>query len=420
MLTEWNDRNEIPTILLRPLVESARQRMAASSGSVGAMEECEVMELVEDLVLSHSPARDLSIDEKRQLIRSVFCSLRRELEILHDYANDPDVSEIMVNGTGGIFVERKGCIARLPVAFEDAEDLEKVIRRLAAHVGREMNDLHPIVDARLQDGSRINAVDRSIALGGPILTIRKFNKNRMTMEDLIRRNDITREAADLLSRLVQSGYNMFVSGGTSSGKTTFLNILSDSIPSGERVIVIEDSAELAIRNHENLVRMEARKANAQGKGAVTIADLIRTSLRMRPDRIIVGEVRGGEVVDMLQAMSTGHDGSLSTGHANSPAGMIVRLETLFLAASGFPIEAVRNQIAGAIDVFVHLKRSPDGRRSVWSIAEVAGYSNGVVQLNELYHRVPHRGLVATGNRLMHVEKLIQSGLADEERAEDIQ
>lgn len=347
------------------------------------------------------------MEQRRQLIRSVFCSLRRELEILHDYASDPDVSEIMVNGTEGIFIESKGSMCKLPIAFEQVEDLEKVIRRLAARVGREMNDLHPIVDARLADGSRINAVDRSIALDGPVLTIRKFNKNRMTLEDLILRKDITQQAADLLVDLVQSGYNMFVSGGTSSGKTTFLNILSDAIPPSERVIVIEDSAELAIRNHENLVRMEARKANAQGKGAVTIADLIKTSLRMRPDRIIVGEVRGAEVVDMLQAMSTGHDGSLSTGHANSAAGMVVRLETLFLAASGFPIEAVRNQIAGAIDVFVHLKRTAGGRRQVWSITEVAGYIDGTIQLNELFHFDAKQGLIPTGNRLLHDEKLKQ-------------
>lgn len=404
MLTGWKEHNNAENIALGALVNSARRKMAET----GALESDEaVQELVECLVLSCESSKNLSMEQRRQLIRSVFCSLRRELEILHDYASDPDVSEIMVNGTEGIFIESKGSMCKLPIAFEQVEDLEKVIRRLAARVGREMNDLHPIVDARLADGSRINAVDRSIALDGPVLTIRKFNKNRMTLEDLILRKDITQQAADLLVDLVQSGYNMFVSGGTSSGKTTFLNILSDAIPPSERVIVIEDSAELAIRNHENLVRMEARKANAQGKGAVTIADLIKTSLRMRPDRIIVGEVRGAEVVDMLQAMSTGHDGSLSTGHANSAAGMVVRLETLFLAASGFPIEAVRNQIAGAIDVFVHLKRTAGGRRQVWSITEVAGYIDGTIQLNELFHFDAKQGLIPTGNRLLHDEKLKQ-------------
>ncbi|HCU08172.1 MAG TPA: pilus assembly protein [Clostridiales bacterium] len=365
----------------------------------------QVLEIVEDLVLSHRALVDLAPGKKKKLIRLIFCSLRRELEILHDYAEDPDVSEIMVNGIDGIFIERCGRIERVPAFFESTEDLEKVIQRLAARVSREMNDLHPIVDARLQDGSRINAVNRSIALDGPVLTIRKFNRDRMTLDDLIRQKDITAEAAELLVRLVRSGYNMFVSGGTSSGKTTFLNVLSDCIPREERVIVIEDSAELAIRNHENLVRMEARNANAQGRGAVTIRDLIKTSLRMRPDRIIVGEVRGGEVVDMLAAMSTGHDGSLSTGHANSPAGMIGRLETLFLSASGFPVEAVRSQIADAIDIFVHLKRSSDGRRQVWEIAEVEGCSEGAVRLNKLFHHVPGKGLIPTGNRLMHKEKL---------------
>ncbi|MDD3290215.1 MAG: ATPase, T2SS/T4P/T4SS family [Eubacteriales bacterium] len=402
MLTEWKTNSSSCPVSLRQLSEGVRYRMAQTAE---ALSDEQVLEIVENLVLSHSALGDLSPGKKKRWIRLIFCSLRRELEILHDYAEDPDVSEIMVNGIGGIFIERCGKIQRVPVFFENVEDLEKVIRRLAARVSREMNDLHPIVDARLQDGSRINAVNRSIALDGPVLTIRKFNRDRMTLEDLIRQKDISEEAADLLIRLVRSGYNMFVSGGTSSGKTTFLNVLSDFIPKEERVIVIEDSAELAIRNHENLVRMEARSANAQGRGAVTIRDLIKTSLRMRPDRIIVGEVRGGEVVDMLAAMSTGHEGSLSTGHANSPAGMIGRLETLFLTASGFPVEAVRSQIADAIDVFVHLKRTSDGRRRVWEIAEVEGCMESAVRLNKLFHHVPGKGLISTGNKLIHTEKL---------------
>ena len=224
------------------------------------------------------------------------------------------------------------------------------------------------------------------------------------MEDLISRGDITTEASDFLKELVESGYNMFVSGGTSSGKTTFLNVLSDYIPSDERVIVIEDSAELQIRNHENLVRMESKSANAQGKGEVPIKDLIKSSLRMRPDRIIVGEVRGDEVVDMLAAMSTGHDGSLSTGHANSPAGMIGRLETLHIAASGFPMQAVRSQIAGAIEIFIHLQRFSEGHRRVTEISEVAGIENGEIILNKIFNYVPGKGLVKTENHLLHKEK----------------
>ena len=249
---------------------------------------------------------NVSYRRLNELVRFVFCALRCELEILQDLADDPDVTEIMVNGPDSIFIERAGKTCCADLSFETAENLTRVIQRLAARVGREMNELHPIVDARLSDGSRINAVHSSIAIGGPILTIRKFNRSRMTMDDLIEQGDISRDAAALLQKLTAAGYNIFISGGTSSGKTTFLNILSDHIPKTERVVVIEDSAELQIRSIPNLVRMEARSANAQGKGAIAIRDLIRTSLRQRPDRVIVGEVRGEEVVDMLAAMSTGH------------------------------------------------------------------------------------------------------------------
>lgn len=402
MLTEPKNCKAQGGASLKELSQAVRGRMVQSQGPLS---DEQVLALVEELVLQHPALYDLTPARKKEWIRLVFCSLRRELEILHDYASDPDVSEIMVNGTQGIFIERCGKIEKVPVCFGSSEELNNVIQRLAAGVSREMNELHPILDARLADGSRINAVNSNIAIGGPVLTIRKFNRDRMTLEDLVRQKDISREAADLLVRLVRGGYNMFVSGGTSSGKTTFLNVLSDCIPPEERVIVIEDSAELAIRKHENLVRLEARNANAQGKGAITIRDLIKTSLRMRPDRIIVGEVRGGEVVDMLAAMSTGHDGSLCTGHANSPAGMIGRLETLFLSASGFPIEAVRSQIAEAIDIFVHLKRTSDGRRQVYEITEVEGYFDGKVRLNPLFARLPGKGLIPTGRRLIHGEKL---------------
>jgi len=373
------------------------------------MDDAGVDELCAAAIDDFPEAIDLSPRERSKLKRLVFCMLRRELEILQDLADDPSVTEIMVNGKDDIFIEHSGRIEKAPVHFESAERLTRVIQRIAAGVGREINDLNPIVDARLSDGSRVNAVNSNIAINGPILTIRKFNRSRMSMADLIRQGDISSDAAAFLGRLVRSGYNIFVSGGTSSGKTTFLNILSDLIPPEERLIVIEDSAELQIRNHENLVRMEARNANAQGKGAVTIRDLIRTSLRMRPDRIIVGEVRGGEVVDMLAAMSTGHDGSLSTGHANSPAGMLLRLETLFLSASGFPLDAVRGQIAGAIDIFVHLARTPDGHRRVTEITEVAGYEQGVIRLNSLFEYTPGEGLKATGNELINTAKLRLAG-----------
>lgn len=403
MLTAWKSNENCKKLSVKKLSDEIRSLMLENDNE---QTDEEVLALTEDYLLSHQALRGYAPREKEAVIRLVFCSLRRELEILQDIADNPAVTEIMVNGCENIFIEKNGHVSRAAVAFESTKELEAVIQRLAAKVGREMNELNPIVDARLADGSRINAVNKNIAVNGPILTIRKFNASDMTMQDLIAQNDITPDAADLLKKLVECGYNMFVSGGTSSGKTTFLNILSDFIPPHERVIVIEDSAELAIRKHENLVRLEAKNANAQGKGAVTIRDLIKTSLRMRPDRIIVGEVRGGEVVDMLAAMSTGHDGSLSTGHANSPEGMLGRLETMFLSVSNFPMEAVRSQIAEAIDIFVHLTRTGEGKRRVTEITEVAGYENGRIQLNPMYRYIKGKGLSATGNTLLHTDKLV--------------
>ncbi len=385
------------------IVELADKVRARMAGREEISDEA-VLELCEEVVLSapELAARDLS--EKSGIIRAVFCTLRRELEILQDLADDPTVSEIMVNGTDGVFVEREGRISEAEVGFESPAQLLGVIQRLAARVSRELNELNPIVDARLSDGSRINAVNSNVAIGGPILTIRRFNAGRLTMEDLIEGGCITREAADFLEELVRCRYNIFVSGGTSSGKTTFLNVLSDFIPEEERLIVIEDSAELAIRGHPDLVRLEAKLPNAQGKGAVTIRELIKASLRMRPDRIIVGEVRGAEVVDMLAAMSTGHDGSLSTGHSNSCRGMVLRLESLFLSASGFPIESIRGQIAEGIDIFVHLARSRDGRRRVMEISQLGGISAGEIELEPLF-RLSGGELRRTGAPLRRTEKL---------------
>lgn len=388
----------------KPSIEELAGEVRREYNLSSSLNDEEINKLCIDVVSQNQKISYLNSKEKEKLARLVFCSLRCELEILQDIADDPDISEIMINGKDHIFYEKHGEIIRADMAFETTEQLESIIQRLAAKVGREMNDLNPIVDARLSDGSRVNAVHSNIAIGGPILTIRKFNQSRMTIDDLIMRNDITKEAADFLKKLVEARYNIFVSGGTSSGKTTFLNVLSDYIPSNERVIVIEDSAELQIRNHENLVRMESKSANAQGKGEVTIKDLIKSSLRMRPDRIIVGEVRGDEVVDMLAAMSTGHDGSLSTGHANSPAGMIGRLETLHIAASGFPMQAVRSQIAGAIEIFVHLTRFPGGHRKVTEISEIDSYENGEIKLNKIFLYENKRGLVRAG-QLIHKDKL---------------
>ena len=411
MLTNLKENRPKPSIL--DLASEMRRSYDLTSG----ISDSDVAALCKGLVFSKAQYRYLGKSELERIAHLVFCSLRCELEILQDLSDDPEVSEIMINGIHHVFYEKHGSIFRANLEFESVDQLEGIIQRLAAKVGREMNDLNPIVDARLSDGSRVNAVNSNIAIDGPVLTIRKFNQSRMTIDDLINRGDITKEAALFLQKLVESGYNMFVSGGTSSGKTTFLNVLSDYIPSSERVIVIEDSAELQIRNHENLVRMESKSANAQGKGEVPIKELIKSSLRMRPDRIIVGEVRGDEVVDMLAAMSTGHDGSLSTGHANSPAGMIGRLETLHIAASGFPMQAVRSQIAGAIEIFIHLQRFSGGHRRVTEISEVVGIENGEIVLNKLFSYVPGQGLMKTENQLLHKEKYEmyqeRSGLGDD-------
>ena len=398
MLSNWKANRPKPSILA--LASEVRDMYSMS----GAISDNEVNRLCRDVIARKAELSYLSTEEREKLIRLVFCSLRCELEILQDIADDPEISEIMINGKDHVFYEKHGNIVRADIEFETTEQLETIIQRLAAQVGREMNDLNPIVDARLSDGSRVNAVHSNIAIGGPILTIRKFNQSRMTMDDLIAKGDITKEASEFLKTLVEAGYNMFVSGGTSSGKTTFLNVLSDFIPPEERVIVIEDSAELQIRNHENLVRMESKSANTQGKGEISIRDLIKSSLRMRPDRIIVGEVRGDEVVDMLAAMSTGHDGSLSTGHANSPAGMLGRLETLHIAASGFPMQAVRSQIAGAIEIFVHLNRFAGGHRKVTEISEIDRIENGEIKLNKIFSYDNQKGLIKSGE-LIHTDKL---------------
>jgi pilus assembly protein CpaF len=383
------------------LAEAVRKRMDGHS----MLSDEYVNDLCIELVLADKAMLLRPLHDAAFYVRQVFCTLRCELEILQDIADDKDVTEIMVNGPSDIFVERRGKVERSNIRFETRQQLKRVIQRLAAGVGRELNDLNPIVDARLSDGSRINAVHSNIAINGPILTIRRFNKSRMSMDDLIAQGDITKEAADFVKLLVEAGYNIFVSGGTSSGKTTFLNIVSDYIPKDERVIVIEDSAELMIRGHENIVRMEAKSANAQGRGEVTIRDLIRASLRMRPDRIIVGEVRGIEVIDMIAAMSTGHDGSLSTGHANSARGMIRRLETMYLAESGYPIDAVRGQIAEAMEILIHLRRDASGRRRVVEIAEFKAYENSEPVLNRLYEYVGAEGLRPTGEKLIRRDKL---------------
>lgn len=389
--------------------EMTKEIRRAISTKEGQMSDEEVLSYIEHYVLERGSLSICDIGESHKMIMKIFYSIRKDLDILQPYADDETVSEIMVNGKDDIFVERNGIIEKTGESFEKTEDLEEVIRRAAAGIHREINELNPIVDARLHDGSRINAVYKNIALNGPILTIRKFPQKAFTMKDLIGFGTLTQECADYLKMLVETGYNCFISGGTSSGKTTFLNVLTDYIPKEERIIVIEDSAELQIKGIKNIVRMECKNANVQGKGQITMQNLIKTSLRMRPDRIIVGEVRGKEVMDMIQAMNTGHDGSLSTGHGNSIEGMLRRLESMFLQAADFPIDAIRSQIAEGIDIIIHLSRLTDKERKVLEISEIKGVEKDRIIMNSIYKYIPGKGLERTGNRLVNREKLKLKG-----------
>lgn len=341
---------------------------------------------VERIVLQRLDAAGeyCSVDQRVSIVQQVYSSIRG-FGLLDSILRDDSITEVMINGTDNIFIEKNGRLTRLNKSFESQRRLEDIIQRIVSLAGREVNQANPICDTRLPDGSRVNVVLPPIALCGPTVTIRKFSKTPMTIERLIQYGSITQEIADKLELLVRAKYNIFISGGTGSGKTTFLNALSNYIPKDERIITIEDSAELQITGIENLVSLETRNANASGAGQITIRDLIKSSLRMRPERIVVGEVRGGEALDMLQAMNTGHDGSLSTGHANSTRDMLSRLETMVLQGSaGLPLEAIRQQIASAVDIIVHLSRLRDRSRKTMEITEVVGYENGEVALNPLY------------------------------------
>ena len=339
---------------------------------------------IENIVVEQTRGQYLSIQTRVDLVQQVYSSIRG-FGLLDSIIGDDSITEVMINGPDNIFIEKSGKLTKLESSFESQRRLEDIIQRIVGMAGREVNQANPICDTRLPDGSRVNVVLPPISLCGPILTIRKFSKNPMTIEKLIEYGSITREIADKLELLVKAKYNIFISGGTGSGKTTFLNALSNYIPKDERVITIEDSAELQITGVENLVSLETRNANASGAGEVSIRDLIKSSLRMRPERIVVGEVRGGEALDMLQAMNTGHDGSLSTGHANSTEDMLSRLETMVLqGASGLPLEAIRHQIGSAIDIIIHLSRLRDKSRKTMEITEVVGYKNGEIILNPLY------------------------------------
>ncbi len=385
---------------LQELIDSVRMQILSESGNPDSED---VMKMVENTVLGSR--QDLSLAEAKELIWKIYARTRSKLGVLERYIKDDSVNEIMINGKDNLFLETRCGMIRENSLLESTEELEEIIRNIAAGVHREINEMNPILDARLKDGSRVNAVCRNVAVGGPVLTIRKFAKERITISEMVSENTLTAECREYLEILVKCGYNIFISGGTSSGKTTFLNALSDFIPKGERVIVIEDSTELQLSLIDNLVQMECHSANTLGQGRITMEMLIRTSLRMRPDRIIVGEVRGREVSDMLQAMNTGHDGSMSTGHGNSVTGMLRRLEAMYLSGSQIPIDAIRSQIVEGIDIMVHLGRLKDGGRKVLEIQELVDFSNGKYILNPLFLMKDNGRLEFTGNRLKNTSKL---------------
>ncbi len=377
--------------------------------------EEEIRELIDEQIKQESKRKSLALSEREQLRRSLFHAIR-QLGILQELIEDPQITEIMVNGTQGIFIEQKGRLKKLDISFDSSEKLKHVIWQITAECNRVVNEASPIVDARLSDGARVNIVLDPVAINGPILTIRRFPPDPITMEELLAMGALSRECRDWLEVLVQSGCNILVCGGTGSGKTTFLNVLSQFIPSWERVITIEDSAELQIRNISNLVRLETRNANVEGCREITIRDLLKASLRMRPDRIIVGEVRGKEAVDMLQSVNVGHS-AMTTVHANSVRDVVSRLETMVLMGMEMPLLAIRKQIASGFDLMIHLGRLKDGSRRVMEIAEPVEFCEGEVQMQTLY-RFEQRGVLEDGRiqgdflktgELKHVEKVKAAG-----------
>ncbi|MEW4429950.1 ATPase, T2SS/T4P/T4SS family [Paenibacillus pabuli] len=398
--------------------QNMRREVRAGLDLTSSAGDKELWQGIERKVLSDPELDDLTSGERHALVQRLFDSFRG-LDILQPLVDHPDITEIMINSHREIFVEQEGEVSQIQLEFESRERLEDIIQMIVSGVNRIVNESSPIVDARLKDGSRVNIVLPPIALKGPTMTIRKFPSEPMTMSDLIEKGALHEEAAELLQQLVRSKFNIFIGGGTGSGKTSFLNALSQFIPPDERIITIEDSAELQIVTVPNLVSLETRNANTEGKGEISIRDLIKSSLRMRPNRIVIGEVRGAEALDMLQAMNTGHDGSLSTGHANNISDMISRLETMVLSGAELPISVVRQQISSAIDIFVHLSRLRDRSRRVTEISEVIGMKNGEVLLNPLF-RFQERderegkiigGLVQVG-KLKQIEKIQMAGLGE--------
>ncbi len=380
----------------------------------------EMWELIDGLLIREGKRQTLSLEEKAWLRKELFHAVRK-LDVLQELIDNAEITEIMINGPEHIFIEQKGKLSRLEQKFESKEKLEDIIQQIVAACNRVVNEASPIVDARLENGARVNVVLSPVALNGPIVTIRRFPDRPMMMEDLVAFGSVPRGVCEWLGKLVKARYNIFISGGTGSGKTTFLNALSDYIPKDERIITIEDNAELQILNIPNLVRMETRNANVEGCREITIRDLIKTSLRMRPDRIIVGEVRGGEAFDMMQCMNTGHDGSMSTGHANSSKDMLSRLENMILMGMDLPLKAMKQQIASGIDIIIHLGRLRDRSRKVLEIVEVLGFENEEIQLKTIYRFEEEGedkdgkilGILRQKGELTYVEKLKAAGLCAE-------
>ncbi len=386
----------------------------------GNVQDEDVRAAIDDVLLTEETAKWTSLKQIRQVREDIFCSLRR-LDVLQPFIEDVTITEIMVNGAENIYVEQAGTVKKAVCQFESKERLQDVIQQIVAGCNRAVNEASPIVDARLPDGSRVNIVMEPVALNGPFVTIRRFPDKPITIKELIEKGTITEEAAEFMRKLVKAKYNILISGGTGSGKTTFLNVLSGFVPREERVVTIEDSAELQLQGLNNLVSLETRNKNAEGCGEITIRDLIRTSLRMRPDRIIVGEVRGAEAVDMLQALNTGHDGSMSTAHANNAEDLLFRLENMIMMGMDIPLNAIRRQISSGVDIIVHVSRMRDKSRRVEEIREILGYEGDVIRTQVLFAFEEEAtdsdgriiGSLKRKGDLMHEQKLKKAGMYEE-------
>lgn len=388
--------------------ENIREKVISTIDMTREPQEKELHEIIDRIMEEELKEKYLTIKERIKIHKEVFNSIKG-LGILEDLLEMDEVTEIMINGRNHIFIEKAGRIIPYDDSIESEERLQDIIQQIVAKTNRRVNESNPIVDTRLEDGSRVNVVLPPVALDGAVITIRKFAKEKITINQLIKWGTLTREVSDLLEKLVVAGYNIFVSGGTGSGKTTFLNVLSNFIPNDQRVVTIEDSAELQLKSVDNIVRLEARQANSQGENEITIRDLIKTSLRMRPDRIIVGEVRGAEALDMVQSLNTGHDGSMSTGHGNSPKDMLARLETMVLMGADIPLNAIRSQLAAGIDIMVHLARMPDKTRKVIEINEIQEFKDNQIILNKLY--CMENGKLKKVGTLKNIFKLQSYGLS---------